>query len=54
MGLSSMWIMFAIIVGGGFFGIIGMLLGVPTFSVIYILLKEYAEKREAAKVTHNE
>ena len=54
MGLSSMWIMFAIIVGGGFFGIIGMLLGVPTFSVIYILLKEYAEKREAAKITHNE
>lgn len=45
LGLSSMWIMFAIIVGGGFFGIIGMFLGVPTFSVIYILLKEYAEKR---------
>ena len=45
MGLSSMWIMFAIIVGGGLFGVPGMFLDVPAFSIIYHLLKEYAEKR---------
>ncbi len=43
MGLPSLWIMFAIIVGGGLFGIIGMFIGVPVFSVIYILAKRYID-----------
>ncbi len=34
--LASFWVMFAIIVGGGLFGILGMILGVPLFAVIYI------------------
>lgn len=34
-GLSNFWVMFAIVVGGGLFGIIGMLVGVPAFAVIY-------------------
>jgi len=34
-GLSGFWVMFAIIVFGGLFGIIGMVLGVPVFAVIY-------------------
>lgn len=38
-GLSSLWIMFAIIVGGAYFGFFGMLLGVPVFSVIYFLVQ---------------
>lgn len=37
LGLPALWIMFAIIVGGATFGIIGMFLGVPVFSVIYYL-----------------
>lgn len=40
MGLPSLWIMFAIVVGGGYFGIIGMFLGVPIFAVIYIVSKK--------------
>ncbi len=44
MGLPSLWIMFAIIVGGGLFGIVGMFIGVPVFSVIYILSKNIVEK----------
>ena len=48
-GLSSFWTMFAIIVGGGLFGIVGMLISVPIFAVIYTLIKEYAEARLAAK-----
>lgn len=44
-GLSSLWIMFAILVGGGYFGFAGMILGVPIFSVIYYLVKEEVYKR---------
>ncbi|MDE7063564.1 MAG: AI-2E family transporter [Lachnospiraceae bacterium] len=37
-GLNSFWVIFAIMVGGGLFGFAGMLLGVPTFAVIYYLV----------------
>ena len=33
--LASFWVMFAIIVGGGLFGFLGMILGVPVFAVFY-------------------
>ena len=33
--LASFWVMFAIIVGGGLFGFLGMILGVPVFAMIY-------------------
>ncbi len=39
-GLSSFWVIFAILVGGGLFGFMGMLFGVPTFAVIYWLIRE--------------
>lgn len=39
-GLSTFWVMFAILIGGGMFGFLGMLLGVPTFAVIYYIVKE--------------
>lgn len=38
-GLSSFWVMFAILVGGGCFGFVGMLLGVPVFAVIYYIIR---------------
>lgn len=38
-GLSSFWVIFAIMVGGGLFGFVGMLFGVPTFAVIYYLIQ---------------
>lgn len=34
-GLSAFWVLVAIIMGAGLFGITGMLLGVPVFAVIY-------------------
>lgn len=37
-GLSAFWVVFAIMVGGGLFGIPGMILGVPTFAVIYYIV----------------
>ena len=38
-GLSSFWVIFAIMVGSGLFGFMGMLFGVPTFAVIYYLIQ---------------
>lgn len=38
-GISAFWVMTAIILGGGLFGILGMLLGVPVFAVLYYILK---------------
>ena len=34
-GLSPLWVLASIVVGGGLFGMIGMLLGVPVFVIIY-------------------
>lgn len=47
--LASFWVMFAIIVGGGMFGFIGMILGVPTMAVIYIYVKRFINNRLNAK-----
>ncbi|WHH60720.1 AI-2E family transporter [Petroclostridium sp. X23] len=44
-GLSPFWIIFAIIIGGGFFGVAGMFLGVPVVAVIKLLLVNFIEKR---------
>ena len=49
-GLPSFWVMFAIIVGGGFFGFIGMLLAVPVFACIY----QYAGYRMGLKLKKNQ
>lgn len=42
-GLSPFWVVVSILVGGGLFGFIGMLLGVPTFAVLYFLIKTFSE-----------
>lgn len=39
-GLSSFWVVFAILIGGGLFGFIGMVLGVPVFATIYYLMQK--------------
>jgi len=47
-GLPAIWVLVAVTVGGGLFGILGMLLGVPAAAALYRLLRENVEKREAA------
>ncbi|MBQ7432477.1 MAG: AI-2E family transporter [Lachnospiraceae bacterium] len=37
-GLTPFWVIFAILVGGGIFGVAGMILGVPTLGVIYYVV----------------
>ncbi len=44
-GLSAFWVVFSILLFGGVFGIAGMFIGVPTFGVIYALIKEAAVER---------
>lgn len=52
-GLSPFWVMFAILVGGGLFGIAGMLLGVPTFAVLYAMFSEFiASLLRKRKLSH--
>lgn len=43
-GLSSVWVIFSITLFGGFFGILGMAVGVPTFAVIYAIFKRHINK----------
>lgn len=42
-GLSAFWVLFAILVFGGMWGVAGMLVGVPLFAVIYRLIKDMVE-----------
>lgn len=42
-GISALWVLFAIVVCGDLFGLVGMVIGVPLFATILSLLKEFAE-----------
>ncbi len=39
-GLSSFWVLFSILVFGGLWGFVGMVIGVPLFAVIYDIAKK--------------
>ncbi len=43
--LSPMWTLFAAIIGGNLFGIIGMLLGLPIASILYAMIKSFVNNR---------
>ena len=46
LGLPGMWVLAAVTVGGGLYGILGMLIGVPLAAAAYRLLKEDVSRRE--------
>lgn len=46
--LPAIWVLAAVTIGGGVAGAIGMLLGVPLASTVYILVREATERREKA------
>ena len=48
-GLPSMWVLFAITVGGDVGGIFGMFVAVPVCSVLYCLIKDEVNTRNARK-----
>ena len=39
-GLSSFWVLFSILLFGGLWGFVGMIVGVPLFAVIYDIIKK--------------
>lgn len=51
LGINGFWILFAVTVGGGLFGVIGMFLGVPVFALIYATIKEICEIKLKGKKT---
>lgn len=44
-GLSSFWVIFSILVSGGLFGLPGMIMGVPTFALIYYIVKMIIQQK---------
>ena len=44
-GISPFWVIFAIVVGGGLFGFLGMLLGVPTIALLLYILDQITIRR---------
>lgn len=39
-GLSSFWVLFSILLFGGLWGVLGMIVGVPLFAVIYDIIRQ--------------
>ncbi|SES71612.1 AI-2E family transporter [[Clostridium] polysaccharolyticum] len=48
-GLPGIWVIFAVTVGGGLFGLAGIMVSVPTMSVIYALIGENVKQRLTKK-----
>lgn len=43
-GVSSFWVLFSIILFGGLWGVVGMIIGVPLFAVIYDTIKKLVHR----------
>ncbi|MDL2252950.1 AI-2E family transporter [Ruminococcaceae bacterium OttesenSCG-928-I18] len=53
-GLPALWVLVAIIIGGGLFGFAGMVLGVPTVAVLYALSSDFISSRLRRKKLDDE
>lgn len=49
LGIPSLCILIAVVIGGGLFGFIGMFIGVPVFALLYSCVKEWIEFRNNIK-----
>lgn len=45
LGLSSFWVIVAILLGGGLFGVVGMFLGAPLFACLYTAVRALSASR---------
>ena len=48
-GLSGIWVMIAVILGGGLFGFVGVVLCMPVMAVLYTLVSEWVNRRVEEK-----
>ncbi len=46
-GLAPLWTLVAVLIGGNLFGILGMVFFIPLVAVLYQLIKEYTNKKQA-------
>ncbi|MGV8906325.1 MAG: AI-2E family transporter [Acetobacterium sp.] len=44
-GLSGLWVLIGMLVGGSMFGFLGVVLGIPTFAVIYSVFRQITNER---------
>ena len=44
-GLTPFWVIFSIVVGGGLMGVFGMIIGVPTFALIYYIFRMFIRQK---------
>ncbi len=44
LGISGFWILVSITLGGGLFGIVGMVIGVPVFAVLYMMVGDWINR----------
>ena len=51
--ISPLLVIFAVTLGGAYFGVLGMFLGVPIIAVIKILLNDYIEYKNRIKQSEN-
>lgn len=48
-GLSAFWVLFSILLFGGLWGIVGMIIGVPLFAVIYRIVADFINWKLSGK-----
>ncbi len=48
-GISAFWILFSLLVAGKFLGLVGMIIGVPLFAIIYSVIKDIVESKLSHK-----
>lgn len=44
-GIGAFWILFSVLVAGKLLGLLGMIIGVPVFAIIYFILKDFVEAK---------
>ena len=48
-GISGLWVLIGMLLGGSFFGFTGMILGIPGFAVLYSVVRTLTNDRIARK-----
>lgn len=48
-GLPAIWVFMAVLVGGNFFGLVGLLISVPLAAVLYVLIKQGVDRSTEQK-----
>ncbi len=48
-GLPAFWVIFSLLLFGGFFGVVGMIIAVPIFALVFVGVKQITETKLAAK-----